>query len=248
MIFRYLSLCAFVLAGSFSLANGQTPSKSSFLQKLENARPISGITLTGTAEWWAGSQHENGDATLHAGADGSTSVQLSLDHASRTETQSRLDEFRSCQWTDSTGTVHDVLGPNCFVAVPWFAPGLYAQPSAQLPAMLVMSDGGEVSSKQEAATVHQISYALNIRGKTTASTKRLANTSRVKVFYDPQALLPTSLEYSIYSDSDDAQALDVRVVFSDYRTVAGVQLPFHIERFVNRSLQLKLDISNASIE
>jgi len=38
MIFRYLSLCAFVLAGSFSLANGQTPSKSSFLQKLENPR------------------------------------------------------------------------------------------------------------------------------------------------------------------------------------------------------------------
>ena len=52
----------------------------------------------------------------------------------------------------------------------------------------------------------------------------------------------------IHPDGDDSRNIPVRVVFNNYQAVSGVMLPFHIERFVNRTLQLRLDVSNASVQ
>jgi hypothetical protein len=61
-------------------------------------------------------------------------------------------------------------------------------------------------------------------------------------------LLAASLEYSIYPDNDDLQNIPVKVVFTNYQSVSGVMPPFHIQRYVNRTLQIKLDVTTASIE
>jgi hypothetical protein len=233
-----------------SLARSQSLSQSSFQEKAEAAvtggKAIRSIVLSGIAEWIAGSFHENGTAQLQANADGSTNVQFNLGKASRTETQTLTDTSRCCQWTDSTGKTHEIVGANCLTSVPWFAPGLVIQPSAQLPAIIVSTDDGDVAKGDSSA--HQISYSLNLAAKNEAFAKRIRKTSTTNIFFDPQTFLPTSLEYAIHPDDDDLQSLDVKVVFSDYRSIAGVMLPFHIERFVNNTLQLKLDISNASAE
>lgn len=204
------------------------------------------MRLSGTAEWYAGSLHTSGTAELQANVDGSASIQLNLSQASRTETQTQADLSRTCQWIDSAGTSHEVLGPNCFLSIPWFAPGLFAQPTSQLPPLIGSADDGEIS--KNGSSFHQISYVLNVEGTNSGDTKKLIEQSRVKVLYDLQSFLPASLEYSIHPDNDTSQSLDVRVVFSDYRSISGVMVPFHIEKYVQRSLQLKLDISTASIE
>jgi hypothetical protein len=239
----------FFIAASFSV-RGQSPNLSSFQEKAQTAvvggKSIRAIKLSGTAEWFAGSLHENGTAELQANADGSTSVQLNLGQASRTETQTQIDLARTCQWTDNVGKSHEIVGANCLTSIPWFAPGLVAQSPAQLPAILVSTDDGDVL--KNGSSFHQISYSLNLAEASTPSTKQLRQATAAKVLFDPQTVLPASLEYAIHPDGDDLRSLDVRVVFSDYRSVLGVMLPFHIERFVNRTLQLKLDISNASVE
>ena len=204
------------------------------------------MKLDATAEWTAGSLHTSGAADLQANTDGSSRVQLSLGQSSRTETQTKADASRTCQWIDASGTSHNIVGPNCFVSIPWFAPGLFTQPASLLPALIGTTDDGEVS--KTGSDFHQISYLLNLDGIDSASTTTLVDQSRVKVLYDPQTFLPSSLEYAIHPDDNDLQSLEVKVVFSDYRSVSGVMLPFHIEKFINRSLQIKLDINNASIE
>jgi hypothetical protein len=70
----------------------------------------------------------------------------------------------------------------------------------------------------------------------------------VRVLYDPKTLLPASLEYVVHPDADDAQNLDVKILFSNYQSVAGVMVPFHIEKYLQRTLQLKLDVTSASVE
>jgi len=243
------SLCLALIVQPLT-AEGQTPTQSAFQAQAQAAvssgKLFSTVNLTATAEWTAGSDKENGTAQLQAKADGSTSVQLSLGKSSRTEVQAAATSSRSCTWADGAGTIHTILGPNCFIAVPWFAPGLFTQPSSQLPALLGTTDNGEVS--KDNATFHQISYVLNLQGMDSASTTQLVSMSTVKVFYDPQTFLPASLEYQVHPDNNDLKNIPVKVVFSNYQPVSGVMLPYHIEKYVNRTLQLSLDVNNASIE
>jgi hypothetical protein len=250
MRFCIFSSCLLIgFTTSFS-AYSQTPSPSSFQLQAQAAvsagKPFRVVNLTATAEWTAGSTHESGTAQLQAKADGSATLQLSAGSASRTEVQTKTDSSKACTWVDSAGTSHDIVGPNCLVAIPWFAPNLFTQPASQLPSLLATTDDGVVS--KDNATFHQVSFILNLQGIDDASTKQLVNQSVVKVFYDPQTYLPASLEYHIHPDNNDLQDIDVKVVFGGYQSIAGVMIPFRIERFVNRSLQLKLDVSSASIE
>jgi hypothetical protein len=226
----------------------QTP--TSFQQEAQAAatggKSFSVVNLTATAVWTAGSLQQSGTAQLQANADGSTNVQLALGSASRTEVQTKADSSRICTWTDNAGKSHDVLGPNCLIAIPWFSPSLFTQPSVMLPALLGTADDGLV--KKSGSTFHQVSYLLNLTGADASSTSQLVSQSTVNVFYDPQTFLPASLEYFIHPDNNDSQNIPVRVVFSNYQSVSGVMLPFQIERYINRTLQLKLNVSNATVE
>jgi hypothetical protein len=246
-------LCLLFCVTASHSAHSQTATSqplSLFQQQAQMAvsggKAFSVVNLTATAEWIAGSDRESGTAQLQANTDGSTNVQLALGKASRTEVQGKADLSRACAWTDGTGKSHDIIGPNCLIAIPWFAPGLFVQPSAALPPLLGTTDDGMVP--KDSSTFHQVSYRLKLTGTNTSATNQRIEQSTVKVFYDPETHLPVSLEYFIHPDNDDSRNIPVRVVFSNYQAVSGVMLPFHIERYVNRTLQLTLDVSNATIE
>jgi hypothetical protein len=240
------TLCVFLVAAVSVPARGQTGFQEKAQAAVSGGKPFSVLNLSATAEWTAGSDQESGTAQLQAKADGSANVQLSLGKASRTEVQTAADSSRTCTWTDAAGASHPIFGANCFIAIPWFAPGLFSQPVSHLPALLATTDDGEIS--KDGSTLHQVGYLLNLQGEDTISTNLRTRLSTVKVFYDPQTFLPASLEYQIHPDSNDLQDVAVRVVFSNYQSVSGVMLPFHMEKYVNRTLQLKLDVSNATIE
>jgi hypothetical protein len=252
----FSNLCLlFFLSGSFP-AHTQTPAPTpvqpptSFQGQAQMAvsgeKSFSVVNLTATAEWIAGSDRESGNAQLQANADGSTNVELTLGKASRSDVQTKADSLRTCTWTDSAGTSHDVLGPNCLVALPWFAPSIFARPSAGPPALLATTDDGVVT--KNSSIFHQVSYLLALKSANASVTNRMVSQSTVKVFYDPQTFLPASLEYFTHPDDNDLQNIPVRVVFSNYQSVSGVMLPFQIEKYINRTLQLRLNVSNASIE
>ncbi len=112
--------------------------------------------------------------------------------------------------------------------------------------MLGITDDGNVADDE--ATLHQISFLINRKGGDAPSTSRMANASKVKVHYDPTTLLPASLSYSIHPDDNDLINLKVKVLFSNYQSVSGVMLPFHIEKYVQNTLQLTFDVTKALVE
>jgi|GEM_PF-3326735 len=246
--------CAFLCFALFSICPSavrcQTSTSLEFLDHAQAAvlggRTSTSLRFSGTAEWIAGSLHETGTVQAESHADGSTSLQLALATASRTETQTSLNSSRGCSWVDASGTSHAIDGPNCYLAIPWFAPSLYAQPISRLPPSLYIRDGGEVT--KDNATRRQISYVSNLGGAGPASAKKAADSNPVHVFYDPVSFLPASLEYRLHPDSDTSSNLEVRVLFSDYRSISGVMVPFHIEKYVQRSLQLKLDLDTCVVD
>jgi hypothetical protein len=240
------TLCVFLVAAVSVPARGQTGFQEKAQAAVSGGKLFSVLNLTATAEWTAGSTHETGTAQLQAKIDGSANVQLSLGQTSRTETQTAADSARTCAWTDNAGTSHEVVGANCFVAIPWFAPGLFTQASSQLPSLLGVTDNGVVP--ETSSTLHKMSFVFNQQGMDSVTTAQLTERSTVKVFYDPQTYLPVALEYNIHPDNNDLQNIPVSVVFSNYQSVSGMMVPFHIEKYVNRSLQLTLNVSNATTE
>ena len=185
-------LCLLFYITTSDSAHSQTASSqvpSLFQQQAQIAvsggKAFHAVNLTATAEWIAGSDRQSGTAQLQANADGSSNVQLALGKASRTEVQGKADLSRTCAWTDGTGKSHNIVGPNCLIAIPWFAPSLVAQPSTRLPALLGTTDNGIVASQN--TTTHQVSYFLQPTG-TDPSLNQVSSASTVKVFYDPQTV------------------------------------------------------------
>jgi hypothetical protein len=228
---------------------GQTSSAVPFVTQVAVKYPqlatVHSLTLTGTAEWISGSLHQSGTVSLQASADGSSTAQINMGTASRTETQTSLGDSRSCQWADAQGLTHQMDGPTCYIAVPWFAPALFIQPGPSVAGLLTISDDGQVVNN--GMTLRQVSYVTPLKGKDPTAASSLTELTRVKLFFDPQTLLPISMEYYAHADNDSKSRIRMKVVFSDYRTVSGLPVPFHIDRYFNNTLQLSIIVSDASL-
>lgn len=109
---------------AYPQSNGATGFFAELLAKYPALATAHSMALSGGAQWIAGSLHESGTASLKATNDGSSTLQLDLGTASRTETRTGLGSSRSCQWADAHSVVHAIDGPDCEMAVTWFAPTL----------------------------------------------------------------------------------------------------------------------------
>ncbi len=224
-----------------------SPSIPTFLGEVALKYPavvaLSTVTLNGNAKWTLGNLKESGTAILVAQADGSTNLQLNLDTATRTESRTALGNSRACQWTDSKGS-HPLNDVDCNASLVWFAPMLLVQPLPTLLQLLVINDDGNVA--RTSGNFRQISYSTPMQGTSTAITNLLTGGTHMSVLYDPQTLLPSSVEYLQHADSDLSITFPVRVAYSNYQTISGVPIPFQIDRYVNNTLQLSLTLNSAS--
>lgn len=241
-----ITLCALIAS---SALHAQTNTAAGFAAhvaaKYTELATVHSITLNGTAKWTAGSLHESGPAKLQASVDGSSTLQLSLNTASRTETRTALGTSRTCEWTDAKSAVHPLVGPDCESAVPWFAPILLVQPVAAVANALNIADDGQVA--ESGSTLRELSYRTVETGKNAALASALTEDTYVRVLYDPETLLPARAEYAIHADSNLHIQIPVKVIYSNYQTVSGVPIPFQIDRYVNGVLQLSVTLTNASL-
>jgi hypothetical protein len=248
---RFAALCT-VIALSARSAQAQSAtslSASSVLAQLAAAfsggKPTYSISLTGNAHVYEGASSDSGIATLTASADGSTSVQLQLSGGNRSEVVTASGNDRTCNWSGAAGVVHDEATGNCWTAVVWFLPQISLQPGV-LSSVL----GTDYLGLQSSAGA--ISHVLRNQivagpGKTPlAVTQQIAQRSTTTLRLDSSSMLPSMLDYSILSDSGTA-SIDVEVRYSNYQQLSGLRVPTHIERYLNGSLQLTLDITQAAV-
>jgi hypothetical protein len=71
--------------------------------------------------------------------------------------------------------------------------------------------------------------------------------SQVDIFLDPATSLPISVAFNMHPDKNALLDIPVEIRFSDYRSTGSVQLPFHVQRFINNSLSLDLQFQSAAI-
>lgn len=224
-------------------ANSATLDQVTVLASAANAfsgsKPVQSVVITGTAHWTAGSTKDEGSVTLTAKATGENTAEFNFGNGARVEKQSAISDTRTCSWSGKDGVEHDD-STNCLIATIWFLPHLALQ-EAGLPTQLgVVGVGADTSDKTNALHIrHQLTVASTDQTVVT----QVQSLSRTDLALDPASFLPTTLRYKMHTDGGADWNVEVR--YSSYKDISGVEIPMHIERYLNGSLQLSMDFDSA---
>lgn len=211
-----------------------------------NSKTFSSVTFSGTAAWTAGSLQDSGNVVLTASADGSSNETWSLSSQPHTLASTSFTNGRSCTYVDSAGKSHQDASPGCFRAVPWFAPWMSL---LMLPNNVLLRTSGATLAAAD-GTNAQLQYMTNLGTATTPNPQLAAFSSGtvVGLVVDPKTSFIDEVDFNQTIDSDTARVIPYRIVFSDYRPDAGLILPHHIQRYIQRTLQADITITNITAE
>ena len=239
---RLLCACLLVAASSsYGQTVQQAISKAS--AAFSQGKPVASITLAATAEWTAGSDKESGNATLHANADGSYSVQLQLDNGIRTESQTSFASGPSCTFSGQDAVVHASAGHNCMNGVAWFMPDISLFGGHQANSVATFLTAENNASQP---FLHLRQQQTPQTSLDTSTQQLLVHLSTVDLYLDPLTSLPSIADFKIHPDQNAAADISVQVLFTNYQTIDGVQIPFRIQRYINGLLNLDLTVTHAS--
>jgi len=210
------------------------------------------VQLSGGVTYYAGSLKDSGTVTLTATDDGSAQMQLSLGATGQiAETQTGSGSHARCQWLGANQVSHAVDLGNCWRPALWFLPTFSLQPSL-LSTEQVFADLGAGTVGSGDAVYHHLQGAVVPTKAASAANSRafasLITRSTTDIGIDPSSSLPAVLAYSVHPNTGVQVPIAIEVRYSNYQTVSGAQIPFHIERYVNGSLQLDILLSSATID
>jgi hypothetical protein len=202
--------------------------------------PITDITLSGTAHYIAGSDDETGTATLKA-IPGASRIDLNLSSGPRIEIENITGAAPAGSRSGPDGVVHSISDHNLLTDPGWFFPSFPITHglSSGYAAIYV---GHETRDGQavEHVTISQTASIRTLKGAPT-----MAHLSQMHFFLDSTTFLPAAVTFDIHPDDDASLDIPIEIRFSDYRSVNGVQVPFHVERFLNNGLVLNLQFDTA---
>lgn len=218
-----------------------TGQKVALFQKLNTAagsEEIKDVTFTGTVRRIAGSEDENGTAVLKALATGETEVDFDFPSGRRSEVHFNTENGPAGKWRGPDGIAHDIAPHNLLVDQTWFCPALLMRRLSQNSGIVASQDEqGRLSVSQR-----------NVNSKFPATMRSLAQrASQIEIDIDPSTQLPSKFSFNTHPDNDLSRDIPVEIRFSDYRSVNGTQLPFHIQKYLNNSLILEMNFETAAV-
>lgn len=253
----FFGIALFACAGSAAFAqqtSQQGVSAQTLISQLAAAfsggQVVEQVQLYGDATWYAGSLEDSGTVSLTASTSGSSSVQLALTTTGqRTEIATGTRAGASCQWAGADGVAHEIKSGSCLRPVLWFLPALSLQP-ALAPSNLSAVDLGVGPVGTGTTSYRHLRSQLVIAaqpGQPSTIATLMTGLSTTDIGLDTVSLLPAVLAYSVHPDNGAPVSIAIEIHYSDYRTVSGVQIPFHIQRYVNGFLQLDILVSSAAV-
>lgn len=204
--------------------------------------PVTDVALSGTAHRIAGSDDESGTAVLKALASGASRVDLSLSSGQRSEILNTFAQPPTGRWSGPDGVAHAIALHNLLTDPAWFFP---AFPIAHgLSANYLATYVGAETHNGEAVQHISISQPPPVPDPPGISWSHL---TQIDLFLDATSLLPAALDFNIHPDSNALLDIPIEVRFSDYRSVNGVKIAFHVEKYLNNGLVLDIQAQSANL-
>ena len=250
-IVRFVLLIVLSIPAVTSSAAQQTPvSDAEAIKLLRQAlvalnpgTPTTDVTLSGSVRHIAGSNDETGSAVLKAVGD-TSSIVLNLASGVHSEVRSVANGEPSGSWSGSDGVNHPVPFHNVLSEPVWFYPGFGISRGLSPSGYLVTYVGAESNDGQK---VHHISVTKIQNELAPGEQAFFQHLSQIDFFLDTTTFLPAAISFNTHPDYNALLDIPVEVRFSDYRSVGGALIPFHVEKFINNVLSLDLQLQSATL-
>jgi hypothetical protein len=249
-MFARLALVFFLTTLILSPMNAQTTAPArdpqaltliaSSLKALTGSTTVNDVILQATASYVAGSDEETGSTTLTASGNQQSLVQLNLSGGARQE----IRNGPAGAWSGPDGTAHSMATHNCWTDASWFFPALTLEAIAADPQTSVSYLGTD-TSKGKPLLHLQVTRAPS--GQTADVTALILTLSSMDIYLDPQSFLPLVLDFNTHPDIDAGTNLPVEIQFGNFQNLNGALVPFHIQKFLQRSLLLDLTVTNVVV-
>jgi hypothetical protein len=214
------------------------------LAALVGTTSIADVTLTGTARRIAGSDDETGTAVLTALAIGDARMDFSFPSGQRSEVRTTSNSVPAGIWTGPDGKSHPQSQHNLVTDSSWFFP-------AMTLGRLVSSQNSSVSligqETRNGVSVVHLTVSQQFPDMPNRIALLMQHLSQMEIFLDSSTQLPVALAFNQHPDNDAGLDMPGEVRFLDYRAVNGVQVPFHIQRYLNNSLILDVQLQAATL-
>lgn len=198
------------------------------------AAPLTDVTLSGTARRIAGSDDETGTGLFKAMVSGAGRMDLSLSSGQRNEVQN-LTAAPAGAWSGPDGVSHPMAYHNLLAEPAWFFPAFAIARRLSGSGFVATYVGQETHDGQ---AVEHVSVSQTFSSRSASSTLLFKHLSQVDFFLDSTTLLPSAIAFNIHPDDNASYDIPIEVRFSDYRSVNGMQFPFHVQKFLNNTLLL----------
>jgi hypothetical protein len=200
------------------------------------------ISLTGTAEYVAGSTDDQGSFSAHCAVDGSSRLELQTPSFSRTETRSITNGARGGTWTDEQGRSHALAGHNAMTPATWFCPSVFIANVLADSTLDVEYVGQESRDGESVDHLYVSARPLD----ETRVQQWMANLTRTDIFLDSATLRPVAIAFNLHPDNNAAVNIPAEIRFGGYTDSSGVWLPSTIEKDVNSLPMLTLTVGSSS--
>jgi hypothetical protein len=211
-------------------------------QAVMGGKNVQALTLTGNAEFIAGSTDDTGSFTGNCKISGSSQLSLQLSNGSRTEIRQTTNGTSSGTWADHSGVQHAIVPHNLYAPSAWFCPVVELSQIVSAGNLNIQFVGNEV---KDGATLAHFTVT-SVPPGTGPEFALFTHLSQVDIFLDPQTFRPAAFDFNVHPDTNALIDIPVEIRFSDYKQVNGVWTPFTVERYVNSTLALKLQVESAS--
>lgn len=219
---------------------------SAAVSALASGQNITDVTLTGTVTLTAGSDVETGTATLQALGGVAGRIQMTLTDGPRSEVINQSQGALAGQWSGPDGSRHAMAQHNALVPAAWFFPALALAEALNDPSVQLAYVGQEI--KDSVAVQHIRFWRVIPTGLSSGAAIQLfEHLTSADVYLAAASSLPVALDFNFHPDQNELLDIPVEIQYSNYQKINGILLPAHIQKFINNSLQLDLNITGAAI-
>lgn len=212
------------------------------LAAMVGKNPVNDVTLTGSANYIAGSDNETGSATLKATAIGQGRVDLSLSNGPRSEVIDASQAAPVGNSCGSDGIWHAMAGHNLMTDPTWFFPAFLISRA--------LSTSTYVISPMDAETQNGIAVdhvRIYQQPNSSDSAALLQGLSQIDIYLNSSTLLPVSISFNTHPDNNALMNIPIQINFSNYQTVQGISVPYHVQKYIENGLALDLAISSIQV-
>jgi hypothetical protein len=107
--------------------------------------------------------------------------------------------------------------------------------------------GQETLGSQTVLHVSAIQQFPGLVGVPNGISLLMQHLSQIDIYFDPTTILPVALRFDTHPANNAFIDTPTEIQFSNYQSTNGVQVPYHVQKYINNGLALDLQFNTVAL-